>query len=214
MCVRRKIEEKTESKKKGGRIFGFLNSNPASIFRTVNFSQDPFASLLFRLLGDLFLSVRTRDVRAYAQCEKTIAGLRSRRERARDKSRARKERSGSRLNFVQGGKKLEEVRRPTKHIFLSLLWRGEQALGACATRPPPSHHHFAQDAEGCFHAPLRRVGGRERAPRASNCGGTSRSATAKVARRGGPKATHCLVCRPPSRLPPCLCRRPSPRGRC
>ena len=158
--------------------------------------------------SELATFVPTRSAR-----KRSLVFARGASERAIE-SRARKERSGSRLNFVQGGKKLEEVRRPTKHIFLSLLWRGEQALGACATRPPPSHHHFAQDAEGCFHAPLRRVGGRERAPRASNCGGTSRSATAKVARRGGPKATHCLVCRPPSRSPPCLCRRPSPRGRC
>ena len=63
------------------------------------------------------------------------------------------------MNFVQGGKKLEEVRRPTKHIFLSLLWRGEQALGACATRPPPLTPPLRARCRGllsCAPAPCRR----------------------------------------------------------
>jgi hypothetical protein len=61
--------------------------------------------LLFRLLEDLFLSVRTRDVRAYAQCEKTIAGLRSRRERARDRVESTKRKVGVEVEFCSRGKK-------------------------------------------------------------------------------------------------------------
>ena len=97
----------------------------------------------------------------------------------------------------------------TKHKTNSFSRR---FLGAFSGR---RHPHSKRDAAAGYPAPLGRVGGRRSAPSEGNC---SAATTARIAVGGGgdggraPATTpHRLPCRPPSRSPRGIHRRPGPR---